>query len=165
LRLIFQSLLPLCIKRNEYGGYINPETGEIDGPFEGNENSIEIGEPEEMRAKAEKGWRLFHTHPGKSYQFATSTNDTCATYISGCVSYVIFASGVCEIRPKKYASLSAVSLVIISAKNRAKDLATKESDDSEANIKWHFEDLISKLLPVQVNILYKVRNGILVETA
>lgn len=90
----------LCEEENEWGGYINEYTGEVQDLVEGRKTSINSPSLSTVTKKAKQGWIWFHTHPNPSSS-GPSPLDIIETCLTGFKQYVLTHKGIHEIKPLK----------------------------------------------------------------
>ena len=115
---ILQSLLPLCEKENEYGGWINRATGEIVELVEGEKKTVPlVPSDREYRAKGEQGLSSFHTHrrqypEGSWGNYLHPTQPSNGDYLHALAinapAWVITLREIYVIKPSKRVSLREI---------------------------------------------------------
>ena len=150
---ILQSFSFLLLKEKEWGGYVNLLTGEIEGPWEGNDSSFPGGSPEEERAKRDQGWVSFHTHPDDGSSIPEpSGQDFLAANLRGAPEYVITTRGIWEVKPVKVLPIEEVRRLDEGVWAKAQDLEFQWGDPAY----WFWRDLLQKALPVEVTLPRKL---------
>jgi hypothetical protein len=129
VREVLLSFSFLCWRGKEYGGFINLRTGEVEGPWEGEEGriSIPLGSLEEIRAKARQGWAWWHTHPAGADVMLSgpSAADLIIAHVAGGPTYIVTEWGVWEVLPLRTFSLERLQNRLYLARKEAREEAAR----------------------------------------
>jgi len=151
-----RSLHHLLFEENEWWGFINRHTGEIEGPFEGDRDYCEIFW-RKARAKTSRGWALFHTHPRRVS--TPSMPDITSAFLYGGPEYIITTTRVYELRPSQMLSLWGV----LWRKFKTKILALISAITSEGSFRECFrkaeEEYFSLFFPTEINSFFLSEDG------